>query len=504
MHNPLTTPIKRVVIAGGGTAGWLAAALMKKVLNRAVEITLVESEAIGTVGVGEATIPPIRLVNQVLGIDEAQFLHDTKATIKLAIRFENWKTKGQSYYHTFGAPGKSMAFCHFHHYWLKGKSLGHTADLWEYDFNYHAAEAGKFAQINAKDPVLELPFAYHFDATLYAKYLRKLSEKMGVSRIEGKIAHVERYQDSGYIKSLRLDSGQEVEGDLFVDCTGFRGLLIGEALGAGYDDWSHLLPCDSAIAVPSERHEKTAPFTRSIAHDAGWQWRIPLQHRNGNGHVYCSRYISDQQAEDTLMENLDTKPLGEPKLIKFTTGRRRKQWYKNVVAVGLSSGFLEPLESTSIHLIQSAIVRLIQLFPHNGFTPSLHAEYNKQSELEFEQIRDFLVLHYQVNERTDSAFFNDMRNIELPDSLKHKIELFRENGNLFREQNDLFLESSWLQVMYGQGITPNDYHGLVNSVPNDQLNTMLTKLREIKKEPVSKLPTHDEYINGMIARVANK
>jgi len=500
MQDPHNKPIKRVVIAGGGTAGWLAASLMKKVLGKAVDITLVESEAIGTVGVGEATIPPIRLVNQVLGIDEAQFLHDTKATIKLAIRFENWKTKGESYYHTFGAPGKSMAFCHFHHYWVKARQQGLKDDLWDFDLNYHAAEAGRFAQINAKDPVVELPFAYHFDASLYAQYLRKLSENMGVVRKEGKISRVQRFTDSGFIQALHLESGDVVEGDLFVDCTGFKGLLIEEALGAGYDDWSHLLPCDSAIAVPSERHEKTAPYTRSIAHDAGWQWRIPLQHRNGNGHVYSSRYINDDQACDTLLSNLDTKPLGDPKLIKFTTGRRRKQWYKNVVAVGLSSGFLEPLESTSIHLIQSAIVRLIQLFPHNGFAPSLETEYNKQSELEFEQIRDFLVLHYTVNERTDSAFFNDMRNITLPDSLAHKIALFKESGNLLREQNDLFLESSWLQVLYGQGITPKDYHGLVNSVPEVQLNQMLTRLLEIKKEPIAKLPTHDEYINGMVAK----
>jgi len=500
MQDPHNKPIKRVVIAGGGTAGWLAASLMKKVLGKAVDITLVESEAIGTVGVGEATIPPIRLVNQVLGIDEAQFLHDTKATIKLAIRFENWKTKGKSYYHTFGAPGKSMAFCHFHHYWVKARQQGLKDDLWDFDLNYHAAEAGRFAQINAKDPVVELPFAYHFDASLYAQYLRKLSENMGVVRKEGKISRVQRFTDSGFIQALHLERGDVVEGDLFVDCTGFKGLLIEEALGAGYDDWSHLLPCDSAIAVPSERHEKTAPYTRSIAHDAGWQWRIPLQHRNGNGHVYSSRYISDDQACDTLLSNLDTKPLGDPKLIKFTTGRRRKQWYKNVVAVGLSSGFLEPLESTSIHLIQSAIVRLIQLFPHNGFAPSLETEYNKQSELEFEQIRDFLVLHYTVNERTDSAFFNDMRNITLPDSLAHKIALFKESGNLLREQNDLFLESSWLQVLYGQGITPKDYHGLVDSVPEVQLNQMLKRLLEIKKEPIAKLPTHDEYINGMVAK----
>lgn len=503
MHIPTETPIKRVVVAGGGTAGWLTAALLKKMLASSIEITLVESESIGTVGVGEATIPPIRLVNQVLGIDEAQFIRDTKATVKLAIRFENWKTKGDSYYHTFGAPGKSMAFCHFHHFWLKGKSLGHDASLWDYDLNYLAAKAGKFAQINAKDPVLELPFAYHFDATLYAKFLRRLSEEMGVTRVEGTIERVERFHDSGYIKSLNLNDNRKLEADLFIDCTGFKGLLIEEALGTGYDDWSHLLPCDSAIAVPSERHQKTSSFTRSIAHDAGWQWRIPLQHRNGNGHVFSSRYISNEQAHDTLMNNLDTKVIGDPKLIRFTTGRRRKQWNKNVVAVGLSSGFLEPLESTSIHLIQSAIVRLIQLFPHNGFAQHLEQEYNKQSELEFEQIRDFLVLHYAVNERTDSPFFNDMRNLTLPDSLQHKIALFKETGSLVREQNDLFLESSWLQVMVGQGIIPRDYHGLVNSMPDEKLQSMLTNLLAIKQEPIAQLPSHDQYISGMVNN-ANK
>ncbi|WP_372619747.1 tryptophan halogenase family protein [Alteromonas stellipolaris] len=492
------TPVKRVVVAGGGTAGWLAAALLKKVIGEAVNITLVESEAIGTVGVGEATIPPIRLVNQVLGIDEATFLRDTKATIKLAIRFENWKQQGQHYYHTFGAPGKSMAFCHFHHFWLKARQQGLKHDLWDYDLNYLAAEAGKFARINAKDPVLELPFAYHFDASLYAQYLRKLSEGMGVRRVEGKISHVSRHKLSGNVKALHLENGHAIDGDLFIDCTGFRGLLINETLGAGYDDWSHLLPCDSAIAVPSERHENTAPFTRSIAHDAGWQWRIPLQHRNGNGHVYSSRYISDSQAHDTLMANLDTKQLGDPKLIKFTTGRRRQQWYKNVVAVGLSSGFLEPLESTSIHLIQSAIVRLIKLFPHQGISDSAVAEYNAQSKVEFEQIRDFLVLHYCLNEREDSDFWRDMRHLTLPDSLVHKMALFKQNGNLVREQSDLFLESSWLQVMYGQGLVPEDYHGLTNSFSDEKTQAMLASLYKIKREPIASLPTHDAYIQSMI------
>ncbi|GEA13170.1 tryptophan halogenase [Alteromonas sp. KUL49] len=494
MHDPSKAPVKRVVVAGGGTAGWLSAALLKKVIGDAIQVTLVESEQIGTVGVGEATIPPIRLVNQVLGLDEAEFIRETKATVKLAIRFENWKTQGEHYYHTFGAPGKSLAFCHFHHFWLKARQQGHEHDLWEYDLNYLAAEAGKFARINAKDSVLDLPFAYHFDASLYARFLRKRCEMMGVTRVEGKINHVVRHGESGFITGLSLDNGNTIEGDLFIDCTGFQGLLINKTLGAGYDDWSHLLPCDSALAVPSERHEKTAPYTRSIAHSAGWQWRIPLQHRNGNGHVFCSRYISEDEAQHVLMSNLDTKPLGDPKLIRFTTGRRRKQWLKNVVAVGLSSGFLEPLESTSIHLIQSAIVRLLNLFPHNGVSDSLIDEYNKQSELEYEQIRDFLVLHYIQNERYESRFWNDIRNIDVPDSLKHKMELFRQNGTLVREQNDLFSEGSWLQVMYGQGITPQDYHGIVNSMSDEKIQSMLSSIYDIKREPLAQIPDHDTYI----------
>lgn len=492
--------IKKLVIVGGGTAGWLSAALAKKILADTVDITLVESEDIGTVGVGEATIPPIRTVNSVLGLDEATFLKETKATVKLAIKFENWKQKGQSYYHTFGAPGKSTAFCHFHHYWTRAKQAGHDLDIWQYDLNYLCAEAGKFAQINAKDPILELPFAYHFDAGLYAKYLRKYCEELGVTRVEGKITSVTQNPENGYVTTLHLERGEQIDGDLFMDCSGFKGLLIEQTLGTGYDDWSHLLPCDSALAVPSERHDKTAPYTRSIAHKAGWQWRIPLQHRNGNGHVYCSRYISDDEAASTLMGNLDTKPLGEPKLIRFKTGRRRKQWNKNVVAIGLSSGFLEPLESTSIHLIQSGIIRLLHLFPHDGIRQASVDEYNRQSQTEFEQIRNFLILHYYLNERKDEPFWRDMRNLELPALLVHKMELFKAQGKLFRDENDLFLDSSWLQVMMGQGLEPSDYHPLANAMPLEGVNSMLQKMQSIKNEPLSQLPNHDDYIASMLAR----
>jgi len=486
--------IKKVVIVGGGTAGWMSAALLKKVIGSSIDVELVESDAIGTVGVGEATIPPIRLMNNVLGINEAEFLRETKATIKLGIEFENWRVKGERYFHSFGVAGKSMAFCQFHHFWKRAQMLGDTTSLWEYDLNYLCAREGKFAQINSKDPILELPYAYHFDAALYAKFLAKFCEKMGVKRTEGLVSKVSLDSESGFVESLTLQDGRLISGDLFIDCSGFKGLLIQEKLGTGYDDWSHWLPCDKAIAVPSERFEKTLPYTRSIAHSAGWQWRIPLQHRNGNGLVYSSAYYTEEQATDLLLSNLETKALGEPKVILFKTGRRRKQWNRNVIAVGLSSGFLEPLESTSIHLIQSAIVRLIHLFPHQGIKPADIAEYNGQSKLEFEQIRDFLILHYHVNQRSDSQFWRDMANMDIPDSLQHKIALFSQSGRLFREQNDLFLESSWLQVMLGQGIKPKDYHPIANSITQQRLTEMLKNMKKIKQEPVTQLPSHDEFL----------
>jgi len=489
--------VKNVVILGGGTAGWMSAALIKKVLGASVNVELVESETIGTVGVGEATIPPIQLFNSVLGLNEAEFLRETKATIKLAIKFDNWKDVGDSYYHTFGAAGKSLAFCHFHHLHKRSQELGNKSHLWEYDLNYLCAEEGKFALINSKDPILEMPYAYHFDATLYAAYLRKYSEALGVKRTEGMVEDVSQCPQSGFIESLLLKDGSKINGDLFIDCSGMAAVLTEKKLRTGYEDWGHWLRCDRAVAMPSERFEKTLPYTRSIAHEAGWQWRIPLQHRNGNGFVYSSHHYSEEEAAELLMRNLESKAIGDPNFIKFRTGRRLKQWNKNVIAVGLSSGFLEPLESTSIHLIQSAIVRLIHNFPHAGIDESQIAEYNKQSKIEFEQVRDFIILHYHVNERNDSQFWRDVREMEIPDSLAHKIQIFADNGQLFREQNDLFAESSWLQVMLGQGITPKDYHPIANNIPEKQLLDMLEKVKEIKKNPLSQLPSHDEFITNM-------
>lgn len=491
----MNNKIKKVVVLGGGTAGWMSAALIRRIIGEAVSVELVESESIGTVGVGEATIPPIQNVNQVLGIDEAEFLRESKATMKLAIRFENWRVPGEGYFHTFGDAGSGSAFCRFHDYWMRARQLGDTSSLWDYDLNSLAADSLKFAKINTQDPNLNIPYAYHFDASLYAKFLRKYSESAGVKRTEGKVDDVDLDADTGHVKTLHLEDGAKVSGDLFIDCSGFVGLLIQKKLGTGYEDWGHWLPCDRAVAVPSERLEKTLPYTRSIAHESGWQWRIPLQHRNGNGLVYSSAYYSDEQAKDLLLSNLDSKPLGDPKFISFRPGRRRKQWNRNVVAVGLSSGFLEPLESTSIHLIQTAVVRLVKLFPHNGINQVEVDEYNRQSKIEYEQVRDFIILHYHVNERNDSQFWRDLRNMEVPERLARKIELFRSTGKLFHEEEDMFHESSWLQVMMGQGIMPQDYHPMANNMSEQQLKEMLQKIKRYKESPLEKMPNHDQFLS---------
>jgi tryptophan halogenase len=488
--------INKIVVVGGGTAGWMSAALIKKVLGEVVDVTLVESEDIGTIGVGEATIPPIRHFNAVLGLDEVAFVRETRASIKLGIKFDNWRVQGEGYFHTFGEPGRTSAFCRFHDYWLRArKELEDPSSLWDYDLNYLAATAGKFARMQVPDPALDIPYAYHFDAGHYAQFLRKFSEPLGVSRIEGKIIAAQLNSDTGFVERLHLESGGQIDGDLFIDCTGFRGLLIQQKLNTGFEDWSHWLPCDRAMAVPSERFSETLPYTRAIAHRAGWQWRIPLQHRNGNGLVFSSAHMSEDEAQNLLLGNLQSKALAEPKLLKFRTGRRRKQWHKNVVAVGLSSGFLEPLESTSIHLIQSAIVRLLKLFPHSGICDTEVDEYNRQSQIEYEQIRDFIILHYHVNERNDSDFWRQLNSMDIPPTLARKIELFRRSGKLFREQEDLFFESSWLQVLIGQGVMPERYHPMAGKLTADQLRSMLNETRQLKQSPLTSLPSHDQFLS---------
>lgn len=494
MTNNPQNPIKKMVIAGGGTAGWMAAALLKKVLQQRVEIELVESEEIGIVGVGEATIPPIQTFNAVLGLDEAEFLRETNGSIKLAIRFDNWCRQGEGYFHTFGAPGTTIGFSPFQHAWLRANKLGFSDSIWDYDLNYLCCAEGRFGKIQTKDAFYQLHYAYHFDSALYGRYLRKLSEAAGVKRTEGKIQSVKLNPDSGFVEALCMENGSEIAGDLFLDCSGMRGLLIQGALHTGYEDWSQWLPADRALAVPSQRFEKTLPYTRSIAHKVGWQWRIPLTHRNGNGLVYSSHYLSDDEASSILLNNLESPALAEPRPIKFKTGRTLQQWNKNVIAVGLSSGFLEPLESTSIHLIQSAIVRLMKHFPNAGISQAQVDEYNRDSKIEYETVRDFIILHYHLNERDDSEFWRYLRNMSIPDRLKHKMELFRATGTIVNDPGDIFLDSSWLQVMMGQGIMPRDYHPTADIPSAAELQQMLARILQAKRQIMTQMPSHDSFL----------
>jgi tryptophan halogenase len=490
--------IEKVVVVGGGTAGWMSAALIRRVLGTQVSVEVVESATIGTVGVGEATIPPIQHLNAVLGISESEFLRETCASIKLAISFEGWRVPGESYFHTFGAAGRNHAFCDFQHFWARGLRLGQTRSLWDYDLNYLCCKTGRFGRPRTHDPFLEVPYAYHFDSGLYGQYLRRISEANGVKRTEGLISHALVDPESGHVRTLRLQDGREVHGDLFVDCSGMRGLLIQQQLEVPYDDWSHWLPCDRALAVPSERLPPTVPYTRSIAHQAGWQWQIPLQHRIGNGLVYSSRHISDDEAAATLMANLPAPALAEPRLIRFRTGRVRDTWVKNVCAVGLSGGFLEPLESTSIYLIQSAIVRLLKLFPHAGITQALVDEYNAQSKLEYETIRDFIILHYHVNERPDAGFWRDVRHMDVPERLRDKIKLFRATGRLFQDPNDIFKDASWLQVLVGQGVMPVDHHPIAAAFSPDELTSALSEMAAAKLKGLEGFVSHDDYLAAAV------
>lgn len=492
-------PIKHVVIAGGGTAGWIAASLLNKVLGKVINVTLIESSSIGTVGVGEATIPPIMQLNNALGINEQQFINATNATIKLGIEFENWKTPLHSYMHAFGTLGKNFPFCDFYNFWLKGQAQGNKDDFWDFSLNYQAAKYNKFAPINTI-PNTSLPglsYAYHFDASLYAEFLKHLATERGVKHLDATISEVKQCPSSGDVQSLILDNGSSISGDLFIDCTGLRALLIEQTLNTGFVDWSHYLPCDSAIAVQTASNNELKPYTRSIAHSAGWQWQIPLQHRMGNGLVYASRHLSDEQAKQLLLENLPAEPITEPRLIKFKTGRRVKQWHKNVVAVGLSSGFLEPLESTSIHLIQSTVTRLIKLFPHNGISDALVNAFNQQSITEIEHIRDFIILHYKLTERTDSPFWRQCQQMSIPDSLKNKIELFKQTGKLIREDDELFAEVAWQQVMIGQGLIPDDYGALADSLTDEQLTELFNNLKTLINSTVGQLPNHAVFLSSL-------
>lgn len=483
-------PMRRIVVAGGGTAGWMAAAALARTMGHAIELTLVESEAIGTVGVGESTIPPLQLFNRLIGIPEADFMRATSATFKLGIEFENWKDVGYSYFHSFGATGRDHWSAGFQHFWLHGLSHGHDAPYEDYCLELLAAHAGKFAHL----PDNRINYAYQLDATRYAAFLRSLAEAEGCTRVEGRIASVDLHGESGDIAALVLDNGRRIEGDLFLDCTGFRALLIEGALHVGFDDWTHWLPCDAAIAVQTASVRPPIPYTRAIAHDAGWQWRIPLQHRQGNGIVYCSRYLSQEAALERLLGSVEGEVLTEPNRLRFTTGARRMQWYRNCVAVGLSGGFLEPLESTSIHLIQRAVLRLIRMLPLGRISERDIAEFNEQQLTDMDQVRDFLILHYKATERRDSAFWRQCAAMAVPDTLTQKIELFRETGRVFRKNEELFAENSWIQVMMGQGIMPESYHPVATKLSAAELDGLLGGLRDSISRTVADLPDHHAYV----------
>ena len=489
--------IQNVVIVGGGTAGWMTAAALSKLLKNKINITVVESEEIGTVGVGEATIPMIQRFNQVLEIDENEFMRETQATFKLAIEFVNWGKLGDRYMHGFGRIGQALGTVPFEHYWRKLHQAGQVGDLADYSITRAAAAKGRFMRPvtdAGNSPLAEIAYAFHFDASLYARYLRKYSEGRGVTRIEGRIVDAKLSGLSGRVESVQLADGRAVPGDLFIDCSGFRGLLIEQVLHTGYEDWSHWLPCDRAIAVPCESSPQLLPYTRSTAHAAGWQWRIPLQHRIGNGHVFSSRFMAEAEAERILLENLDGKPLAQPRTLKFVTGMRRQAWNRNVVSMGLASGFMEPLESTSIHLVQTAIARLIDFFPTQDFDQADIDEYNRLSRFEYERIRDFLILHDHVNQRDDSAFWRYCREMSVPDTLAAKIELYQRNGRIVREGAELFAEVGWLQVMHGQNLKAQGYHPLTDLVDEAETDAYLKSVREVIANCVEVMPSHEEFI----------
>jgi tryptophan halogenase len=486
--------VKRVVIAGGGTAGWTVAAALAKQLGPLLEIALVESDAIGTVGVGESTIPTARRFHELLGVDEREFVCATQASFKLGIAFEDWSRPGDRYFHAFGLTGQSTWMADFQHMWLRAREQGLAGEFGDYCFELRAAEAGKF--LGGKDT--RLNYAYHLDATAYGQYLRRFAEPLGVRRIEGKIAEVRLAPETGFIDDLVLESGEVVAGDLFIDCTGFRGLLIEGALATGYDDWAHWLPTDSALAVQTEAVGPSRPYTRAVAHQAGWRWQIPLQTRVGNGLVYCSRYLSDDDAQAMLAERVEGPMLTDPRLIRFRAGTRRKAWNRNCVAIGLSSGFVEPLESTSIHLIMIAVTRLMQLFPFGGVSEAIADRYNDVSQRELEGIRDFIILHYHLTER-DEAFWRECRTMEIPDSLAERIALFRDGAYAYQAADELFRVDSWVQVMLGQRLTPRSHHAIAELMPSEPLRQALASMAANIDAAVAKLPLHQAYLERFCA-----
>lgn len=494
-------PIRKIVIVGGGTAGWMTAAAMARFLSGAgCQICLVESEAVGTVGVGEGTIPPMLEFNHMLGIAEPHFLSETKGTYKLGIDFVGWGAVGERYFHPFGHFGSNLDGVAFHHLWLKYRDHAGVGPIGAYSMATLAAHNGRFAPPpgDTASPVAPLAYAYHLDASLYAGMLRKYSEARGVERVEGRISEVVQDPQSGLVMCLRLDDDRVIDGELFIDCSGFRALVIGQAMGVGFEDWSHWLPCDRAIAVPSKRTEPLLPYTRSTAHEAGWQWRIPLQHRTGNGHVYSSSFMDRDDAHRILVDNLDAEVVGGFNELSFQAGRRVRAWEGNVVAIGLSAGFLEPLESTSIYLIQHGIQKLLALFPDTSFGATERDEYNLVMADSYLNVRDFIIMHFQASRRQE-PFWRSVRSVEMPDTLKRKISLFAEKGRVFRYQDELFELPSWIAVMLGQGIEPKGYDPLVDALGDGQVLPAMANLRKAYIDEVRTLPPYDIFLAHVLA-----
>lgn len=490
-------PLRRILIAGGGSSGWMTAALFARLFQGLYDVVLVESAEIGTIGVGEATIPAIKKYNELLGLDENEFITRTQGTFKLGIQFNGWLNGQDSYIHGFGVIGQDWEWLRMHHYWLRAHELGRAGDFADYSINTAAALKNKFlrSQPNMADsPLAHIAHAFQFDAALFAKFLSGYAQDRGVRRREGKIVDVTLRPDDGFIQSVTMADGEVIEADLFIDCSGFRGLFINQALGVEFEDWSHWLPCNRAIAVPCQRSEDFTPYTRSTAHGAGWQWRIPLQHRTGNGHVFSTRFMDDAEAEKILLANIDGKPLADPFKVDFKAGKRRQLWHKNCVAVGLAGGFLEPLESTSLHLVQSGIIRLVRLLPDGGFNPANVAEFNRQSDFEYERIRDFIILHYKATTRADTPFWDYCRTMELPETLQRKIDLWMANGRIFREDEELFSEESWIQVFLGQGMIPRGYDPLVQIKSDVQIAQFLGNIQSVIGKCVDVMPSHADYV----------